>query len=1154
MSTYKVRNYNLSYEMMLAAVKEYERFITGGGLNNQLFAYSGMDEEVEGLRLSQMTSTENADENVIFKEIATRVLDRTTGVYFTEDFVTGKAVKWDFPLSLEKYIEVYHEDSAANTMANYNDYIGHEYIQNQTFYKDDVDWYGSGDAEKVPASIEEVSLFDPIKLSHILKGISPKRLTLQDDPEDVAAKKKAKSEEKPRKIFAPSATSLDPDHADSKIPLIAYPINENPSDPDKYASPSLAAYVMKHHKLGMPGKKANHLSVFFGGISALEMSRCTPFLNLMVMHDATRNNPTKKKMNQTAFMRFVRTGKGPDGKPAMVLDESIYGQNGPQPDYGGQTKPEYMEYEDMNISTEYSLMDVFQSPQTMANANINSKGSFDWVSKNVGKGKSYNTSPVLDPIQPFLTLNSMTVSITGAGFGIMASKVANLELTLHDRSRMKEIAPLIASDKFGSTKIRIEYGWTHPDAGPLSNNTIGNYIDGLRDVGLYTVHGSNYSFTGGNTVAISLKLSCAGYAESKSCPAACGPVAPLFMFRDFIDRALQDYIAERESEMSAEEKKKKLPEIRNIVKARGRTAKSPDSLIDFENLRKLLGILGDNKSGKADLVKALSEHLGLNTIPDPPEDDVKAAIADDDFINNTKLDAQEWLFSKLYACEPGVTPDPFAHSFITQCKDTEAIAGGEAESKFPYKTDADVSPFPLGTLDNGTMADDGTITTVSLGKLCTLFVGAPLSTCGLYDEVQIMFYPLNHQAAGARKHTTASFPIEYTAFEKKMRETIASRSRLTVQAFFGIVDKLVRDSYGRAVYGLSGMGSKTALDAFNKLEKEEDRIKEAVGYYKEKASDLGKKGKEKEALRAYKEKLNSAVSTERANRLPLIYDNDGVNLTAEADKFVKPNISMFYEVVPVVDPPGTEDQDNSFEFGFKFAHNSDKKDSDGYKRGKTVLRVHIFDEEAVSDPTSMVLGSVIYEGQTGEIIGETAKHATSDLEANAEQKEVAVAKGVNIKKLVSEMSFGDIKQFMKRSYPSITYGASTGTINSISVSGNTSGQLSNVLMVENYMDNAKTATSTPKPPTDFEETILFPSSISVNMMGMPLIFLGENMFIDFNTDTSLDNIYSVKSVGHTIEAGKFQSNIELVASNQGAVKAFRNQITSKLTQIMGLPE
>ena len=67
MSTYKVRNYNLSYEMMLAAVKEYERFITGGGLNNQLFAYSGMDEEVEGLRLSQMTSTENADENVIKK-------------------------------------------------------------------------------------------------------------------------------------------------------------------------------------------------------------------------------------------------------------------------------------------------------------------------------------------------------------------------------------------------------------------------------------------------------------------------------------------------------------------------------------------------------------------------------------------------------------------------------------------------------------------------------------------------------------------------------------------------------------------------------------------------------------------------------------------------------------------------------------------------------------------------------------------------------------------------------------------------------------------------------------------------------------------------------------------------------------------------------
>lgn len=298
--------------------------------------------------------------------------------------------------------------------------------------------------------------------------------------------------------------------------------------------------------------------------------------------------------------------------------------------------------------------------------------------------------------------------------------------------------------------------------------------------------------------------------------------------------------------------------------------------------------------------------------------------------------------------------------------------------------------------------------------------------------------------------------------------------------------------------------------------------------------------------------LSSKLKTERTERIPKIYAEDGVSdyLPAE-DKFVKPNLSLYYEVLPVIDPVGAKEQDDSWKIGIKISKDKDKKDSDGFKVGKTVLRVHIFDEEAVSDPATMVMGSVIYEGNTGEIIGNIA---ANQIGQNAAATEVAVTNGQTIVKAVQSLSFGEIKQYIKRAYPSITYGASTGTVNSINVSGNTSGQLSNVLMVENYMNNAKGATAAAKGPTNFEEVVVFPSSISVNMMGMPLLYLGENMFIDFNTDTSLDNIYTVKSVGHSIEAGKFQTNVELVASNQGAVKAFRNQMTRKLDQIMKLPE
>ena len=56
-------------------------------------------------------------------------------------------------------------------------------------------------------------------------------------------------------------------------------------------------------------------------------------------------------------------------------------------------------------------------------------------------------------------------------------------------------------------------------------------------------------------------------------------------------------------------------------------------------------------------------------------------------------------------------------------------------------------------------------THVSLGKLICQFVAQPLSTCGLYDEVQVYFYPVNNQAGAARKHTTASLPIPFQRIE-----------------------------------------------------------------------------------------------------------------------------------------------------------------------------------------------------------------------------------------------------------------------------------------------------------------------------------------------------------------------------------------------------
>ena len=64
---------------------------------------------------------------------------------------------------------------------------------------------------------------------------------------------------------------------------------------------------------------------------------------------------------------------------------------------------------------------------------------------------------------------------------------------------------------------------------------------------------------------------------------------------------------------------------------------------------------------------------------------------------------------------------------------------------------------------------------------------------------------------------------------------------------------------------------------------------------------------------------------------------------------------------------------------------------------------------------------------------------------------------------------------------------------------------------------------------------------------------GAQVFIDFGTGTSLDNLYIVKTVDHTISAGNFTTKAILVASNQFVVTSFRDKLIRKAARIIDNP-
>ena len=1124
MSSNRVRNYNMSYELLLDAINEFEGFITGGGLNNQLFAY-GMGTDVFGTRMEALTNSEVSAEEAIFKEIGTRILDRTTGAFFTFDVTTGKAVKkLPIPDNIQKYIEIYHTnvDMGAFETTYERD------VFNRAHYTDKIE------ESEISTSAMAVSTTDAVSLHACMASMHRESLSRAPKaPDDDTTTKEGKDEEA-RAIFTHNITNLADITWESPLTNL-YDV----SDPHRYSTPSLAAYVMKHSKLNMSSKRSNHSSVFFNAITPLEMSRCSPYINLIITTQKMNQNKMYNKLSNVAFMKFLKKGTGDD----FVLDEAILGGDLYKPT-SADGPPDFFEMQDTNLKIDHGYMDIFTAPQMMANANINGAGSFDYLMKDAGN--PFNVSPVLDPIAPFLTLNSLIVSISGAGYGIMASKVASLKLTLHDRSRLKDLAPLLATDQFATTKIRVEYGWTHPDAGPTSNNTLGNYLDALRDVGMYTVHGSDYNFGGGNTVDINIKLACSGINESKTIPAACGIHSPMFIFKDYIDRALENYVRAQTGDPKAGIQNT-IPEVRQILKARQRTAKSPVAMIHYE--KELVGPI-DGKPGfyeamttgkKDDVVNACARLLKL-----PLEPDVGSSLEKDAFVGEETTNATQQLFCKLYSLK--LTPDPFTLSFVSECDDTDTLVD---PAKGPKALDIG-SPFPsIGTLQRQeSEAGDATSTYVTMGKLATVFIGSPLATCGLYDEVQLMFYPMNHHAGGARKHTTASFPIQYERLEKDMFKLLANESgRLTISGFFGVMERIVRDK-NALVYGFKGLNE--ALTKFKDLSTE-DQETAATAYYKELGNaTLGDSANATRAVSEYRQELSDAFKAGMESSLEKIYGGlDGVNIASEV-KFVRPNISMFFEVVPVIAKTDEVELgsggNKKFDMGFK---EKELVASDGLKVDRSILRVHIYDEEAVSNPSTLSMAAGVYEGATGEILGSPEL----DPQVGTQSKSsVEPSPNTKVTKAITDMTFGEVKAFLKRAYPSITYGASTGTINSIQVAGNTSGQLANVLMVEAYGDMIKSQTGANEEPTNFDEVLLFPGTVSVNMMGMPTMFMAENVFIDFNTDTSLDNLYVVKSVNHHLEAGQFTTNLELVAANQGAVRSFRNNLIKKTKEIMDGPD
>ena len=76
-------------------------------------------------------------------------------------------------------------------------------------------------------------------------------------------------------------------------------------------------------------------------------------------------------------------------------------------------------------------------------------------------------------------------------------------------------------------------------------------------------------------------------------------------------------------------------------------------------------------------------------------------------------------------------------------------------------------------------------------------------------------------------------------------------------------------------------------------------------------------------------------------------------------------------------------------------------------------------------------------------------------------------------------------------------------------------------------------------------------------MGCPLWRFGQQVFIDFGTGTTADNVYSVTGIDHSIASGEFKSSVKMVQLNTfGKFTAMTDRVEEALNVIKeeGTPE
>jgi hypothetical protein len=874
----------------------------------------------------------------------------------------------------------------------------------------------------------------------------------------------------------------------SCLPTSRNIINDNIGNPERISTPSVAFYLHKSDAKGLPRRDAEVVSAFMSGIPTLEMSRCVPYLDLTLvsLEDKFKKGQESRKISLVRFLGDkLETDIIANAAPADIGDLPT------------------------NLSKRnlYTGMEVFTSPQTLVNPN-NSSG--------------------LNKFLPFLTLNSCDIRTVSAGQGFYSYKTASIKLTLHDRTRMREISPLIAVDQFSQNYIVLEYGWSHPDGGPGSRNAYGVLMNNMRCRETYSLVSSNFSTSAesAGAVTITLNLAMMPGEQARGISAAAGEQVQLSLVKSALMSVLRQQSSESESE-----------DVAKKMKIKTKNVSFAGSMVPRASLVSLIKILEAEQFSETAFTEASNEIINLLDTP-------KAV--------NESTDIQTQLIEKRKEITTNLSKSDFSARLGTIMTARKQAQGDKSDETY----------IPLSTI-------------------VYAYLAYPLATSCRFDEIQVHFYPMNKNALYASAINIGDMPVPLSVLDEAL-------SKLSNPSGQSLVNYIIDQTLSRPdffYYGLNDLYAKKEAIVKESDAKIESTTKElkAAKTESEKANKFVQTQSGNSASSRFSfsgvssnvtgeaPKPNSPYSlaantsaTEGTGRYANLAKGFR-NTDAITDESVKADVKQkeldearrqkevavskidqdiedrIQEIAKAVQMPSDEFLVPDIRI---YVESTGMVDQNGKKTSKILAKVHIFDKS--SSPyfgQQIVLKSIT----SGDIISTYDKFVPQIKDGNGKSVSKLIP-GNEASAIIGNFNERVIKDIIAATVPTITIGNEFSMVTSLSVSANTQGNLADTLMLE-AIKNAKDPSISKAGSSNIDDITVIPSTMSVTMTGMPVMQYGQQFFVDLQTGTNTDNIYVVTSVNHSITPEGFTTSLSLTPSFQGSIKSFKTALRAAVTKL-----